>query len=132
MNFENDLQNFNAIPNKFEINAELSRLLKALNHNISEDLLERLVKACQGLTLERIRRVFSKIIVESNSITEQSIHFILLEKQQIIKQTQILEFYPTNKTLLDIGGLEKLKSWLSLRSESLTKKAEIYSLIKSL
>jgi|TARA_B110000971_G_scaffold188590_1_gene198440 SpoVK/Ycf46/Vps4 family AAA+-type ATPase len=116
------------LPNKFEINAELSRLLKALNHNISEDLLERLVKACQGLTLERIRRVFSKIIVESNSITEQSIHFILLEKQQIIKQTQILEFYPTNKTLLDIGGLEKLKSWLSLRSESLTKKAEIYGI----
>ena len=54
--------------------------------------------------------------------------FILFEKKQIIRQTQILDFYQTEVTLNDIGGLENLKDWLSLRFNSFSKKAQVYGI----
>ena len=48
------------LPLKGEIRDELKRLTNSLNICLSSDLFENLTQACQGLSLERIRRVLSK------------------------------------------------------------------------
>merc|ERR1711897_11895 len=75
-----------------EINQEVTRLINSLNIEIDSQLFENLTRACQGLSLERIRRVLSKIIATYKTIDNNSISFLLNEKKQIISQTEILEY----------------------------------------
>jgi hypothetical protein len=69
------------LPIDKEINYELKRLIESLNIEIEQPLLESLTRACQGLSLERIRRVLSKIIASAKTIDETSIKILLNEKK---------------------------------------------------
>ena len=84
------------LPSEMEINTELNRLISSLNVNIDKTLFENLSRACQGLSLERIRRVLSKIIATYKIIDNNSISVLLNEKKQIISQTEILEYWAVN------------------------------------
>jgi len=116
------------LPQPLEIRKELLRVQDSLGYSIPQLSLDNLVQSCQGLSLERIRRVLSKIIATYKEINIESLDLIFTEKKQIISQTQILEFHPTNQKISDIGGLENLKEWLNRRSGGLSKRAESYGL----
>jgi SpoVK/Ycf46/Vps4 family AAA+-type ATPase len=111
-----------------EIKQELEKLLGSLNQIQDTKFIESLSQACQGLSLERIRRVLSKTIATYKVIDERSINFVLKEKSQLISQTEILEFWPTTENLESIGGLENLKNWLKKRSDSFSERASNYGL----
>jgi len=117
-----------SLPTPIEISRELKRLLTCLDEPLSEKLLEDLTRSCQGLSLERIRRVLSKIIANYGKIDPSSINVILEEKKQVIRQTKILDFYPTTTKINDVGGLENLKLWLKTRSGGFSQKALQYGL----
>jgi SpoVK/Ycf46/Vps4 family AAA+-type ATPase len=116
------------LPTKIEISQELNRLIQSLNIEIEADLFENLTQACQGLSLERIRRVLSKIIATYKTIDHRSIKILLNEKKQIIKQTEILEYWSANEKITSIGGVENLKDWLKKRKRSFGIKAANYGL----
>jgi AAA+ superfamily predicted ATPase len=116
------------LPQRSEIRHELNRLICSINQNLDQQLLENLISSCQGLSLERIRRVLSKILVSNKIIDKRSLKLILKEKRQIIRQTQILEFCLSTKKISDIGGLENLKEWLIQRAKSFSEKAKNYGL----
>nr|BCG67673.1 conserved protein [Haptophyceae sp. NIES-3900] len=116
------------LPTAEEINKELTRLLKSLDKPLSEELLESLTRSCQGLSLERIRRVLSKIVMNYGEVNVESLGLILSEKKQVISQTKILDFYPTQTKIRDVGGLENLKLWLRRRSGGFSQKASNYGL----
>ena len=116
------------LPTYNEINEELFRLMTSLKQEISEELLLNLTTACQGLSLERIRRVLSKVIAQSGTIDSSSPRLILEEKKQIIQQTQLLEFSITDKKVTDLGGLDNFKDWLKLRAEAFLPAAQEYGL----
>lgn len=116
------------LPQLKEIKKELEKLLKYLNQSIDYKFLEILAQACQGLSLERIRRVLAKIIATYKIIDERSIALILKEKSQLISQTEILEFWSVTEKLSYIGGLENLKNWLKKRSNSFSEQALNYGL----
>ena len=69
------------LPVESEINYELKRLMESLSIEIDQQILESLTRACQGLSLERIRRVLSKIIATYKTIDENSIKLLLNEKK---------------------------------------------------
>ena len=116
------------LPSKYEISEELNRLINSLNILVNSELFEQLIRACQGLSLERIRRVFSKIIATYKTINNNSINIILDEKKQIISQTEILEYSSTNEKMSNLGGLNNLKNWLNKRKTAFSIKASIYGL----
>jgi SpoVK/Ycf46/Vps4 family AAA+-type ATPase len=116
------------LPDINEIRQELNRLLNLLDQKLAADDLNSLVQSCQGLSLERIRRVLSKIIATNQIIDKSTISLILNEKQQIINQTQILEFCSSDSSLEDIGGLANLKQWLNQRTSSFSEQALSYGL----
>jgi SpoVK/Ycf46/Vps4 family AAA+-type ATPase len=116
------------LPLESEINQELTRLVTSLNLKIDQQLFESLTRACQGLSLERIRRVLSKIIATHKTIDEKSIDVLLSEKKQIISQTEILEYWAVNEGIDNIGGVDKLKEWLKKRKTSFGLKASNYGL----
>ena len=116
------------LPSESEINQELERLINSLNIKLEPQLFENLSRACQGLSLERIRRVLSKIIATYKTIDNNSIAVLLSEKKQIISQTEILEYWSTTEKILDLGGLDNLKDWLKKRKTAFGVRALNYGL----
>nr|YP_009308938.1 hypothetical protein [Toxarium undulatum]AOS86681.1 hypothetical protein [Toxarium undulatum] len=116
------------LPSEDEINHELKRLIKILNIQIDQTLFENLSRACHGLSIERIRRVLSKIIATYKNINQDSITILLNEKKQIIRQTEILEYWSVNEKIDNIGGIENLKQWLKKRKTSFSIQASNYGL----
>ena len=116
------------LPLEVEINQELNRLVNSLNIKIDTQLFENLTRACQGLSLERIRHVLSKIIATYKTIDENSINVLLSEKKQIISQNEILEYSSANTKIDSLGGLSNLKKWLEKRKTAFGIQALNYGL----
>ena len=116
------------LPLEDEISQELNRLVTSLKIKIDSQLFENLTRACQGLSLERIRRVLSKIIATYKTIDDNSISVLLSEKKQIISQTEILEYASVNEKITNLGGLDNLKDWLKKRKTAFGIQASNYGL----
>ena len=116
------------LPTEEEIIKELKRLIKSLEITINTKLFEDITRSCQGLSLERIRRVLSKIIATYKTLNENSISILLSEKKQIISQTEILEYWSANEKFDSLGGLENLKEWLKKRQTAFGSQAISYGL----
>ena len=116
------------LPLEDEISQELNRLINSLNIKVEPLLFESLTRACQGLSLERIRRVLSKIVATYKTIDDNSIAVLLSEKKQIISQTEILEYCSVNEKIANLGGLENLKDWLKKRKTAFSIQASNYGL----
>jgi SpoVK/Ycf46/Vps4 family AAA+-type ATPase len=119
-----------SLPSETEIMNELTRLLDSLKITIEPGLIENLTRACQGLSLERIRRVLAKIIATYKTLDSNSVNMLLEEKKQIIRQTEILEYWSTTENIQSIGGVENLKEWLTKRKIAFSLQAANYGLPK--
>jgi len=116
------------LPTAPEIQVEIERLIGALGQNLEQRVMDDLVRSCQGLSLERIRRVLARAIATHGQVRPDDVDLILEEKRQTIRQTQILDFYPTSANISDIGGLDNLKDWLLRRGGAFSEKARQYGL----
>lgn len=116
------------LPNQAEIAAEVQRLLAATGESLSKNTLDEIVRCCQGLSIERVRRVLAKAIATHGKLDVDDLELILQEKRTIIRQTQILEFYPATEQISDIGGLDNLKEWLLRRGSAFSEQARQYGL----
>ncbi len=115
-------------PTPEEINAELDTLLQQVTVRLSPGGRDALVKACQGLTMTRIRLGLARAVASYGKLDERAIPLMLEEKKQRIRRTEVLEFWPTTETIEDIGGMDILKSWLERRSAAFTAEARAYGL----
>ena len=117
------------LPTAGEIKTEVERLLQSTgNNSFSGKILDELVRSCQGLSMERIRRVLARAIASHGELQPEDVDLVLQEKRQTIRQTQILDFYPATEQISDIGGLDNLKDWLLRRGGSFSEQARQYGL----
>jgi len=116
------------LPTVGEIQSELSRLLSAMGKTLDSQVMGDLVQSCQGLSLERIRRIIARAIATHGALQPEDLDLVLQEKRQTIRQTQILDFYPARETISDIGGLDNLKEWLLRRGAAFSERARQYGL----
>ncbi|PSF38099.1 AAA family ATPase [Aphanothece hegewaldii CCALA 016] len=116
------------LPTATEIKSEIQRLILSTGQSLSDKLTDELVRAAQGLSLERIRRVLSRCLASHGKIEPEDVELILEEKRQSIRQTQILDYYPATEQITDIGGLDNLKDWLLRRGGAFTERARAYGL----
>lgn len=117
-----------ALPTREEIQAELQRLSMGVGKPLEGRSLDELVRSCQGLSMERIRRVLARAIATHGELRAEDVDLILEEKRQTIRQTQILDFYPATEQISDIGGLDNLKDWLLRRGSAFSDRARQYGL----
>ena len=116
------------LPTVDDIRHEIEALLGAMGTLPEPKAMDALVRSCQGLSMERIRRVLARGIAASGAFSPDDIDLILEEKRQTIRQTQILDFYPAVERISDIGGLDNLKDWLIKRGGSFSERARQYGL----
>lgn len=119
------------LPGRDEIEAVLDKCVAAVkdNPNVKSKLKpvdrELLVKSAQGLTLDEVESVFARSLVEKKKF---DVDVILEEKKQIVRKSGLLEYYPAENQLADVGGMELLKEWLEKRNQSFTDKARKFGL----
>lgn len=127
-----------SLPDKAEITNTFLQLYesnkKAIG-KIEEDEIERIVQAAMGLTTDEAEAAFSKALVERASAKKDKSDtippiskMVLSEKAEAVKKSGILEYFEASETAKDIGGLENLKTWLSIRSKSFSKRAQEFGL----
>jgi ATP-dependent 26S proteasome regulatory subunit len=85
-----------------------------------DDELVSVVNACKGMTIWQIENATTKSIVKTKRLDPKTIS---LEKKQIIHKSGLCEYVEPSETLSDIGGVSRLKRWLSLRKNTLTEEA---------
>ncbi|MCE5313732.1 MAG: AAA family ATPase [Armatimonadota bacterium] len=96
-----------------------------VNVNLKSDEREKVIKAAQGLTLTEAENVFARSLVEKRAF---DVGVILKEKEQIVRKSGLLEYYPAEEKFSDVGGLDILKDWLAKRGSSFTQRARDYGL----
>lgn len=114
---------------------DLDRLLEGIIQSVKDNPqintgltdLERdqVLKAAQGLTANEAENVFAKSLVEKHQF---DVDVILGEKEQIIRKSGILEYYPFSEKIGDVGGLDLLKDWMEKRTVAFTEKARAFGL----
>jgi SpoVK/Ycf46/Vps4 family AAA+-type ATPase len=120
-----------ALPSADEIAQQVESTLarckedKRIKCDLEEEQIEAIVKAAQGLTAVEVDNVLMKSIVETQGF---DVDVILSEKEQIIRKSGILEYFHTDETMEDVGGLEALKRWLTKRRKAFTDAAREYGL----
>lgn len=119
------------LPDVAELDALLEGIIESLRDNsqvktdIAPDEREVIVKAAQGLTAGEAENVFAKSLVERRQL---DLDVIVSEKEQIIRKSGMLEYYPATEAFADVGGMDSLKSWLEIRTNSFTTRAREFGL----
>ncbi|MCE1246645.1 MAG: AAA family ATPase [Firmicutes bacterium] len=122
------------LPGYKELESRLDELISTVKKNpsvtvaLSPAAKEKIIKAALGLTIQEAESAFAKALVKNNRLSEDDIDVILTEKEQIIRKTEILEYYRASEKFSQIGGLSLLKDWLHKRSSAFTEKAREYGL----
>src|SRR5882724_6511598 len=89
---------------------------------------ERLLQAALGLTLGEAENVFAKIIVKDERLSGEDVNEVFAEKQQIIRKSGLLEYYATDESFSNVGGMSVLKDWLQKRAITFTPEARAFGL----
>jgi SpoVK/Ycf46/Vps4 family AAA+-type ATPase len=83
----------------------------------SEELLQQLARALQGLTLDESRYAVKRALGHAQILSPASLPHVLEEKRLLVNRTGFIEFIAEGGKLGDVGGLETLKKWLSERQK---------------
>lgn len=119
------------LPDHDDLDVILEKVIQAIKDNPQIDAnlteLERdqVLKAAQGLTANEAENVFAKSLIEKHKF---DVDVILGEKEQIIRKSGILEYYPFSEQVKDVGGLDLLKDWMEKRTVAFTEKARDFGL----
>jgi hypothetical protein len=101
---------------------------KQVQIDLDEEGRERLLQAALGLTLGEAENVFAKIMVQERRLSGDHVTQVFAEKQQIIRKSGLLEYYPANEEFSNVGGLTVLKDWLTKRAIAFTDEARAFGL----
>ncbi|MGW1023469.1 AAA family ATPase [Streptomyces sp. NPDC002577] len=119
------------LPDAEALRAELDRMVTStsgVRNELTLQGMSRLAQAALGLTSTQARRAFAKAIVRDQVLDEKDIGAVLAEKKAVIRASQALEFTAPEETPDDIGGLDALKRWLTLRERAFGDEAAAYGL----
>ena len=115
-----------ALPNATELHELLTSLNVAYDEGkrVSEEWLERISYATQGLSSNETRDLFHQLMNEAVLDVEAAIAAINKAKAQLLMKENCLEVITKTYDINKIGGLEKLKSWVASRQKLFTKEAQ--------
>jgi len=116
------------LPDANEIGLAIKQAIPSVQMRLGDLEMEQLIKACLGLTRDRIINILAKSIVQKQYVSVADINLVLLEKQQRIRQTEFLEFFTPSETLDHIGGLDNFKHWLDQRQQAFSDAAKEFGL----
>jgi len=90
--------------------------------------LDRMTEAMLGLTEDEARRLVAQVILRDGRLDIDDLEEIRESKRNAVANQGKLEYVPVSDDLSALGGLERLKTWLSRRRDSFTPAARKFGL----
>ena len=109
-----------ALPDIDEITALVKAFVSAQGVKTAEEDIEELSLSLKGLSQHEISMLLYLSYQKYGHISKKNKNVVLAIKEQIIRKSNMMEMVPLKESLNDVGGLEKLKTWLD-------KKAQIFN-----
>ncbi len=116
------------LPQEPELRILLSNIAKNIGKPLEKEILEELTHACSGLSELRVRQVAARALAKRGEIGKEDLSEVLEEKRQAVARSEVLEYFETNATPADIGGLDALKRWLDQRHQAFSDEARDFGL----
>ena len=112
------------------IDAVFARLAKThtLKRTANETQLDAISANLCGLTEEEAERAVAQAIVARYALGPEVVLDVLTAKQEMLKRTGMLDFVDAIGDLSEVGGLENLKHWLSMRKGAFSPNAADFGL----
>lgn len=79
------------------------------------DTLDRLKQNLSGLTMNDAKRLIRSAIIDDGAITESDLPDVMEAKYRLLNQDELIAFEYETTRFSEVGGMSKLKSWLSQR-----------------
>jgi AAA+ superfamily predicted ATPase len=115
------------LPDRFDMERTLIQVERQCKINLSVEMRNRMVDAALGMTSMEADLAFCLAAVKDD-LGENAPYTVSSEKEQIIRKSGILDYFPKNENLKDVGGMEVLKDWLFKRQKAYEKKARDFGL----
>lgn len=110
--------------------AELEKILSRVERNIPDEIpvtlngnREAVVRSLLGLTAFEAESALLSAVATTGELGDSVITHVVKEKAQIIRKSGVLEFYDSSLTMGDVGGLNELKGYASLKMATFSEKA---------
>ncbi|MEE8390238.1 MAG: AAA family ATPase [Anaerolineae bacterium] len=111
-----------------------ARSLYGLRLTLSAEDKEQILQSARGLTVGEAENVFAKSMViasrfdldETKPLIRPEI--IISEKKQLIRKSNVLEYYEAAEEMDYVGGMAELKAWLAKRRLAFTDRARKFGL----
>lgn len=115
------------LPKRNELGEVLDIVAKQSKVELKTNLRNRLIDAALGMTSMEADLAYCLASVK-DGFDDKSPFTVSSEKEQIIRKSGILDYFPKNESLKDVGGLENLKEWLKKRQLAYDKEARDWGL----
>lgn len=115
------------LPDRMDLAKTLTQVEKDSGLSITSSLRNRLIDAALGMTVMEADLAFCLAVVKDH-LKESSVETVSAEKEQIIRKSGILDYFPKNESLKDVGGMDNLKDWLLKRQKAYDKRARDWGL----
>ena len=116
------------LPDQKELRALINNISVKTDSDLDENDLKDLAMASSGLSELRVRQVAARALTQRGKISRIDLKDIIEEKKQVIARSEILEFFESDSSQNDIGGLFILKKWLNQRHQAFSSEAREYGL----
>lgn len=116
-----------ALPRVDELRVVCERVGAELKVPVEQDD-EALLEAARGLTVMEAKLAFGQAALHLGRLGHDAVPTVMREKERVIKQGGILEYYDPDVRLGDVGGLENLKIWLERRGQAFGPGARTFGL----
>ncbi len=120
-----------ALPTAEELEASLERVVRSARElgrirlNLAPEERGKILNAARGLTCTEAENAFAKSLVLRRALDAE---VIVAEKKQIIRRSQVLEYFESPEDLSLVGGMALLKEWLAKRSLAFGERARQFGL----
>lgn len=120
------------LPKPEELYKAVSETVKTLQGqvaiNLNPDDVRALVSALQGMTLHQARKVVSYAARHDSKLDISDVKWVLERKARVIHEEGLLDYFPPETNLAELGGFEGLKRWLAYAKVGFTPQARQYNL----
>jgi len=122
------------LPDHDELQLVVEQILRSLKrqHEITVTLgpdgMESLLQALSGLTLNQARQAVAWAVLDDNALTAEDIPRLLRRKGEAVREEGLLEFYPPEDNTFELGGFDRLKTWLERARVGFTSEARAIGL----
>ena len=96
--------------------------------DMTRSQLRQFLTNLRGLTRTEVSRAVSESILRDGQLGPEDIEHVIEIKRRRLRQTGVLDYIPPPKVKPRVGGMNRLRKWLTQRAKAFTPEAREYGL----